>query len=409
MRSGAALFGIGGLEKQFFDDDVACPRHQAEENEDKEYGRFSHIGPVDRYRCRLDDRDAGHLLLHFDFRIFELLRQLAVNAECQLLLVLQPVQFDLRRLACNVTVSVHGPGIVLLGFVVLLPRLVEQVLGKGQIALGLFGAVLGHVRFQLADHRVGWLSSYERILHRGRRGDDAGFLVYGDGYSMLQRVQDKALSAGQRIGIQRLGRTVVLRPGGENPADQTHRSPDDMTPPRRRQLLVHIVVQRNRRGHLFSPDRNLAHFVADQVPEKHFIYNEGFCPTHERMEADEVREAKEEHPDALVLSHPECNTEVLKLSDYIGSTSGIIKYATESPCNEFIICTEEGVHYKLVQNNPDKHFYYPKTVPVCPNMKKNTLEKVLHVLKTGKNEVHVSDSLRENSKKPLERMLELGK
>lgn len=85
-----------------------------------------------------------------------------------------------------------------------------------------------------------------------------------------------------------------------------------------------------------------------------------------------------------MLSHPECNTEVLKLSDYIGSTSGIIKYATESPCNEFIICTEEGVHYKLVQNNPDKHFYYPKTVPVCPNMKKNTLEKVLHVLKTGR-------------------------
>ena len=127
------------------------------------------------------------------------------------------------------------------------------------------------------------------------------------------------------------------------------------------------------------------------------------------MEADEVHEAKEEHPDALVLSHPECNTEVLKISDYIGSTTGIIKYATESPCNEFIICTEEGVHYKLVQNNPDKSFYYPKTVPVCPNMKKNTLEKVLHVLKTGENEVHVNDSLRENSKKPLERMLELGK
>lgn len=172
---------------------------------------------------------------------------------------------------------------------------------------------------------------------------------------------------------------------------------------------VKIVKALPNKNIYFIPDRNLAHFVADQVPEKHFIYNEGFCPTHERMEADEVREAKEEHPDALVLSHPECNTEVLKLSDYIGSTSGIIKYATESPCNEFIICTEEGVHYKLVQNNPDKHFYYPKTVPVCPNMKKNTLEKVLHVLKTGKNEVHVSDSLRENSKKPLERMLELGK
>ena len=116
---------------------------------------------------------------------------------------------------------------------------------------------------------------------------------------------------------------------------------------------VKIVKALPNKNIYFIPDRNLAHFVADQVPEKHFIYNEGFCPTHERMEADEVREAKEEHPDALVLSHPECNTEVLKISDYIGSTSGIIKYATESPCNEFIICTEEGVHYKLVQNNPD--------------------------------------------------------
>ena len=97
------------------------------------------------------------------------------------------------------------------------------------------------------------------------------------------------------------------------------------------------------------------------------------------------------------------------IADYIGSTSGIINYATDSDRQEFIICTEEGVHYKLTQNNPDKQFYYPETVPVCPNMKKNTLEKVLHVLKTGDNQVHVTDSLRENSKKPLERMLELGK
>lgn len=129
VRSGAALFGIGGLEKQFFDDDVARACHQAEENENKKYDRFSHIGPVDGYRCRLDDRDAGHLLLHFDFRVFELLRQLAVNAECQLLLVLQPVQFDLRRLACNVAVGVHGPGVALLSLVVLLSRLVEPGFG----------------------------------------------------------------------------------------------------------------------------------------------------------------------------------------------------------------------------------------------------------------------------------------
>lgn len=96
------------------------------------------------------------------------------------------------------------------------------------------------------------------------------------------------------------------------------------------------------------------------------------------------------------------------MADYVGSTSGIINYVTESDCQEFIVCTEEGVGYQLKTQNPDKTFYYPDRLPVCPNMKKNTLEKILHVLKTGENEVHVSDALRENSKKPLEKMLELA-
>lgn len=159
----------------------------------------------------------------------------------------------------------------------------------------------------------------------------------------------------------------------------------------------------------FIPDRNLAHFVADMVPEKEFVYNEGFCPTHERMQAEEVIEAKKEHPQAQVISHPECRKEVLELSDYIGSTSGIIKYASASDCKEFIVCTEEGVLYKLQKENPDKQFYFTRTVPVCPNMKKNTLEKILHVLKTGENEVYVPEELRESSRKPLEKMLELAK
>ena len=119
------------------------------------------------------------------------------------------------------------------------------------------------------------------------------------------------------------------------------------------------------------------------MPEKNFVYNEGFCPTHERMQAEEVLEVKKEHPEAKVLSHPECRTEILEISDYIGSTSGIIRYATESEEKEFIICTEEGVSYKLCQNNPEKKFYFPKSVPTCPNMKKNSLEKILHVLETG--------------------------
>ena len=172
---------------------------------------------------------------------------------------------------------------------------------------------------------------------------------------------------------------------------------------------VKIVKALPNKNIFFIPDRNLAHYIAALVPEKHFIYNEGFCPTHERMQAEEVLRVKEEHPQALVLSHPECREEILKMSDYIGSTSGIINYAAQSEEKEFIICTEEGVSYKLQQDNPDKKFYFPETVPVCPNMKKNTLEKILHVMETGENEVHVSDKLRVNSVKPLERMLELAK
>lgn len=123
---------------------------------------------------------------------------------------------------------------------------------------------------------------------------------------------------------------------------------------------VKIVKALPNKNIFFIPDRNLAHYIAALVPEKHFIYNEGFCPTHERMQAEEVLRVKEEHPQALVLSHPECREEILKMSDYIGSTSGIINYAAQSEEKEFIICTEEGVSYKLQQDNPDKSSIFRK-------------------------------------------------
>lgn len=172
---------------------------------------------------------------------------------------------------------------------------------------------------------------------------------------------------------------------------------------------VKILKQLPNKNIFFIPDRNLAHYVASQVPEKHFVYNEGFCPIHEHMILQEVLDAKAAYPGALVLTHPECPKAILDVSDYIGSTSGIIQYAKGSEKKEFIICTENGVRYKLEKENPDKQFYFTKTEPVCTDMKKITLEKVLHVLQTGENEVHVTDSLRELSGKPLERMLELGK
>ena len=115
------------------------------------------------------------------------------------------------------------------------------------------------------------------------------------------------------------------------------------------------------------------------------------------------------HPDAEVLAHPECPQAVLELADYIGSTTGIINYAGETDAQEMIICTESGVLYELEKRYPEKKFYFTETLPVCRNMKKVTLEKILHVLKTGENEVFVDDALREESKKPLERMLELAK
>ena len=159
----------------------------------------------------------------------------------------------------------------------------------------------------------------------------------------------------------------------------------------------------------FIPDRNLARFIASQVPEKHFIFNEGFCPVHEKMKAEEVRRAKEMHPAAEVLAHPECTGELLELADYIGSTSGIISYAEKSSAEEFIVCTENGVRYELEKRCPDKKFYFTETEPVCLDMKLITPEKILHVLKTGENAVSMGPELCEDSRKPLERMLELAK
>lgn len=172
---------------------------------------------------------------------------------------------------------------------------------------------------------------------------------------------------------------------------------------------VQIVKALPNRNIYFIPDRNLAHFVAKQVPEKHFIFNEGFCPVHEQIHTEEILKAKEKHPEAEVLSHPECKKEVLDLSDYIGSTSGIIRYAGESKAKEFIVCTENGVRYELEKRYPDNKFYFTEQEPVCGDMKMITLEKIIHVLKTGENSVEVADVMRREAKKPLERMLELAR
>ena len=130
---------------------------------------------------------------------------------------------------------------------------------------------------------------------------------------------------------------------------------------------------------LFLPDQNLGGYISEFFPEKEFILWRGFCPTHHRITAEDIIKAKEEHPNVKVLSHPECSKEVRDLSDYIGSTSGIINYATECEDKEFIIATEEGVLHQLKKKNPDKKFYFPEMM-VCPNMKKTGLQDVYDAL-----------------------------
>ena len=158
----------------------------------------------------------------------------------------------------------------------------------------------------------------------------------------------------------------------------------------------------------FIPDENLGRYIGSQITDKNFIYNDGYCPVHKEITADKVKRAKEMHPEAEIVVHPECTPDVTAMGDYIGSTSGIIDYVTASNAGEFIVCTESGVRYELEKRCPDKKFYFTETEPLCMDMKTITPEKILHVLKTGDNEVCLDEVLREESKKPLEKMLELA-
>lgn len=172
---------------------------------------------------------------------------------------------------------------------------------------------------------------------------------------------------------------------------------------------VKIVKNLPNKNVFFIPDGNLGRYVASQVPEKNVILNDGCCPIHAALTKKEVLEAKEKHPEAQFLVHPECVEELLEVADYIGSTSGIIDYATNSECNEFIVGTEVGVFYELKMKNPDKKFYTINDSMVCRDMKLVTLEKIKNVLENMDNQVEVSEEVRENAMKPLEKMLELSK
>ncbi len=173
---------------------------------------------------------------------------------------------------------------------------------------------------------------------------------------------------------------------------------------------VKIVSELPQRHILFVPDRNLGRFVAQQVPGKHVILNDGCCPRHEAISAAELAELKSEHPQALVLAHPECTEEVLALADYIGSTAGIISFAEASDAREFIVVTVRGVLHELERRcaGARKRFLFTRTPPACADMDKITLERVASCLETGAGEVLIDadDPAARQAKLTLDRMLE---
>lgn len=176
-----------------------------------------------------------------------------------------------------------------------------------------------------------------------------------------------------------------------------------------------IVERLPQHNVLFVPDLHLGHYIAEQVPSKNIILNDGFCPTHEAIEVREVEALLQEHPQAVVCAHPECASWVLDKAAYIGSTSGIIERCVKGNEQEFIICTVYGVLHEIQKQvaaagDADvKRFYFPRTTPICPNMERVTGEKVVSCLRNLSGEVFVDERYATGAKRALERMLELAK
>lgn len=160
---------------------------------------------------------------------------------------------------------------------------------------------------------------------------------------------------------------------------------------------------------IFIPDKNLGSWIAKQLPEKNFLLVEGCCPVHALMTKETVEEAKKEHPGALFLVHPECPLEVVELADYVGSTTGIMNYAKNSDCKEFIIGTENSIVTHLQLQLPDRMFYQLSKDLICSNMKATTIVDVLNCCKgTFGEEIVLDDEVFKGAKKCIDEMIRLG-
>ena len=157
---------------------------------------------------------------------------------------------------------------------------------------------------------------------------------------------------------------------------------------------------------LFVPDQNLGHYVSTKTSKKVILYP-GYCSVHANVTAEEVRLARQRHPQAKVLVHPECRAEVIDLADAALSTSQMLRYAKQSNHTTFLIGTEEGILHPLRKENQEKEFHLLSDKLVCRDMKKTTLEMVLQTMEARKNVVTIPEETRVKAKQAIDRMLEI--
>jgi quinolinate synthase len=156
----------------------------------------------------------------------------------------------------------------------------------------------------------------------------------------------------------------------------------------------------------FIPDVNLGRYVASKLGRKMDFFP-SCCPIHDAVTPETILQRKAEHPDAVVLVHPECTPEVINLADYVGSTAGMVAYAAQSPQPKLIIGTECGIMHKIEQLNPDKELILADPELVCIDMKMITLEKILHSLETMETKIVVPEDIRVKAAQALEKMIEM--
>lgn len=163
---------------------------------------------------------------------------------------------------------------------------------------------------------------------------------------------------------------------------------------------------------IFGPDKNLGDYVKKKTGRDLVLWN-GACMVHEIFSQERITQLRNEYPEAKFIAHPECEKEILDAADYVGSTSGLLKYTKENDANVFIVATESGIIHQMQKSNPQKIFIPapPNNACACndcPYMKLNTLEKLYNCMKFELPEVDLPADIIERARRPIERMLEIS-